>query len=300
MSSLSRRRFLTIAAAGAAIPTGALANVTVRWRGVALGAQTSMQIAGVSERQAAPVFAAVEQELNRLETIFSLYRTDSELSRLNRDGSLSAPSAELLNVLSVCSTLHRDSGGVFDPSVQPLWAAMARGETGQALDQARAAVGFDAVRFDTTIVRFVGDTPGQALTLNGIAQGAITDRISAVLRHHGMRDVLVNMGEVAALGTRVDGTPWQAGIADPSGQIHQRISLTDRALATSAPLGMTLFNHSHILHPNGQPATHSLASVSAPSAAVADGLSTALCLVAPEQAQTLVSQFPGARIEVLA
>ena len=70
MSSLSRRRFLTIAAASAAIPTGALARDSAHWRGVALGAQVSMQLAGISDVQAAPVFAAVEKELNRLEQIF--------------------------------------------------------------------------------------------------------------------------------------------------------------------------------------------------------------------------------------
>ena len=297
MSSLSRRRFLTIAAAGAAVPTGALANVTARWRGVALGAQASMQLVGLTETQAAPVFAAVDQELNRLENIFSLYRDTSELSRLNRDGHLTAPSADLLNVLSMCSAVHDASNGVFDPTIQPVWAALANGVSP---DQARRKVGFEAVRFDLSEVRFVGNVAGHAMTLNGIAQGAITDRVSVLLRAHGLRDVLIDMGEIAALGRRADGTHWQAGIADPTGQIHQRIQLADRALATSAPTGMTLREHAHIMHPAGRGVTRTLASVSAPTAAVADGLSTALCLVDDTLAQTMVQQFPGARIELIA
>lgn len=139
-----------------------------------------------------------------------------------------------------------------------------------------------------------------ALTLNGIAQGEITDRIVALLKGYGLRDILVDMGEIAAMGLRADRTNWKVGLSSPDGIVRQRITLQDRAVATSAPAGtMLTASQGHIVGPGGQVAQHQLVSVSAPRAAVADGLSTALCLMQSDQIDPALSHFPGARLEFL-
>ena len=286
MTLLNRRRFLTITAAAFAVPAGAAAPAA-RWRGSALGAPASLTIAGMTAAEAAPLFAAVEAELSRLEDIFSLYRPQSEISRLNAAGRLTAPSPELLQVLSLCGSLHEASGGAFDPTVQSLW-------TGGA-----PAAGWRSVSVSPAEVRLTGKDA--ALTLNGIAQGAVTDRIAALLRSHGLRDVLVDMGEVAALGSRAPGQPWRAGIGAPDGRIFERLTLSDRTLATSAPFaplyaGQT--GRSHILPPDSSHRLRQqLVAVSAPAAAVADGLSTALCLLDEDAIQSALNRFTGARLE---
>lgn len=298
MTSLSRRRFLSIAAASCLLPAGVSGAPAATWRGSALGAPASMQFAGLTQQEAASLIAAVEAELDRLEMIFSLYRPGSEISRLNAAGHLAQPSAELLNVLSLSAALHEASGGAFDPTIQPLWLALASGQSGDDLDKARAQVDFDRIVFDTDEIRFTGAQLAGALTLNGIAQGAVTDRIASVIRSFGMTDVLIDFGEVAALGLGADGAPWRAGVADPQGQIVHRVALSDRALATSAPAAMSLGSRAgHILHPNGAATVHTLVSVSAPTAAMADGLSTALCLVEPSRAASVLASFPGAKLE---
>ena len=140
-----------------------------------------------------------------------------------------------------------------------------------------------------------------ALTLNGIAQGYITDRIADLLKAQGFGDVLVDIGEVAARGHRADGAAWQAGIAAPDGQLVGRVTLSNRALATSAPMGTVLpGGRGHIIGSDGAGAQRALVSVSAPRAAVADGLSTALCLVDDATAGRAVARFDGARIEAVA
>ncbi|TMV03372.1 FAD:protein FMN transferase [Ruegeria sediminis] len=299
MTQLSRRRFLTISAACAALPTGALAAPVARWRGTAMGAGASLRLEGLNEAQAAPIIAAVEAELERLELIFSLYRPASQLSRLNRDGRLNDPAPELLDVLSLCASLHAATGGAFDPSVQPLWLALARGDTADEVARAKAAVGWHGVRVVTGAV--VLSQPGlSGLTLNGIAQGAVTDRISGLLRSHGLTDVLVDMGEIAALGGHADGSDWRVGLAGPDGTMRQRITLRDRAVATSAPAATVLAEaQGHILDPRGGNALHRAVSVSAPSAAVADGLSTALCLVPKNRIGSVLSRFPRSKLEML-
>lgn len=299
MTRMHRRRFLTIAAASAAVPAGlshaATVTETATWQGVALGAPAQMSLVGLSDADAAPIIADVVAELDRLEGIFSLYR-ESELTQLNRDGVLSAPSADLLNVLELSDALNKASGGAFDPTVQPLW--LAKGGQGDVTD-AQARVGWEKVSFDANEVRFGADN--MALTLNGVAQGYVTDRIAAILRGAGLKDVLLDMGEVAALGHRADGNAWTAGVSTPAGAVVARVTLTDRALATSAPMATVLSGkEAHIFRPDGQEGALELASVSASSAAVADGLSTALCLVDDATAQAMVAHFADARIEATA
>ena len=300
MIAFNRRRFLMIAAAAAAVPSGARAAKMASWRGMALGAGASMKIVGLGEDEAAPIIKAVEQELLRLERIFSLYRDDSEISRLNRDGVLVSPSPELLQVLTLSGALFHASGGTFDPTIQPLWRAIAKGASGDDLAKARESVGWEYLEFNAEPIRFHGHAGQRALTLNGIAQGAITDRIAALLKSRDLHNVLIDMGEVSALGTN-GGRRWKVGVVKPDGEVVKRLSLSDRAIATSAPEATRIgpdADVSHILRPSGEKAVRKLVSVSAPNAALADGLSTALCLTDPAQNAALLSHFPQAKIEL--
>jgi thiamine biosynthesis lipoprotein len=258
-----------------------------------------LRLEGLTDAQAAPIIAAVEAEMDRLENIFSLYRPQSELSRLNRDGHLRAPSHELLNVLSLCTALHEATDGAFDPSVQPLWSALAISASPEKIDAARRSVGWASVTVQADVIRL--PQPGiSALTLNGIAQGAITDRISALLTAHGLRNVLVNMGEISALGERKDGRAWQVGLAGPGGQVQKSIELRDRAVATSDARSFMLNgDQGHILNPAGDVRPSHVVSVSAPSAAIADGLSTALCALPKTEFDTALGSFPEVRLEML-
>ncbi|MCA0872503.1 FAD:protein FMN transferase [Seohaeicola saemankumensis] len=295
--TLTRRRFLTISAAAASVAGLPAQAATERWRGVALGAPASMTLTGLPAGEAAQVFAAVEREIARLEAIFSLYRDDSEIVRLNRDGVLPRPAAEMLEVLSLSGSLHRATAGAFDPTVQRAWQALAQGAPARALPR-----GWQHVHYDPREVRFA--RPGLAITLNGVAQGYVTDRIAALLAARGLGNVLIDIGEVAALGPKPDGSAWAAGIADTNGRVLRRVSLADRALATSAPQATVLDKAGalgHILDPDnpGALARRALVSVSAGRAAVADGLSTALCLLDDTKADAAVAAFGDARIELM-
>jgi thiamine biosynthesis lipoprotein len=258
-----------------------------------------MILTGLSQTQAEPIFRAVQQELTRLEEIFSLYVDNSEITRLNATGRLDNPSSEMLEVLSLSGSLNHATDGAFDPTVQPLWLALAQGRD---LGTAQAVVGWENVRFDTGAVRLL--RPGMGLTLNGIAQGYITDRIADVLRGYTVESMLIDMGEIVAIGTKPDGRDWQAGIARPDGQIVRHIALGDRALATSAPYGTVLSapnKPGHIIDPKAGSKTskQTLVSISAGLAVVADGLSTACCLLDADKARSAVAIFGGAKIELI-
>ncbi|MDF0602430.1 FAD:protein FMN transferase [Psychromarinibacter sp. C21-152] len=297
--TLTRRRFFTIASAACLAAPAAQA---FRWQGTALGARAQIVL---DHPEAARITRAAMAEIDRLEDIFSLYRPASELSRLNAAGRLAAPSFEMLDCLATARRVHGATGGAFDPTVQPLWQVLAEAHAqGHApvpadLTQARAAIGFDRVVFDSAAVRL---GPGQRLTLNGIAQGYIADRVARLMRAEGVADVLIDTGEILALGGPQEAEGWPVTI---QGERQPR-ALSGRALATSAPLGTVLDDAGrigHILDPRKGAAvrpTIRQISVSAPSAALADALSTGLCLArGGAEARRLLSKVKEARLESL-
>lgn len=311
--TITRRRFVTISAAaigtavaGLSVPAEASTPLT-RWRGIALGAEASIAL---SHPEAEHIIAACRAEIARLERIFSLYDAGSALSRLNAEGRLDAPPFELLELLGQCGVLHAATGGLFDPTVQPLWVtyaeAFARGNApGRAeLGTALSRVGWAGVAFDAGAVRFARKK--MALTLNGIAQGYIADRVAGLLRAEGLTDVLVNTGEFHALGGHPDGKPWEIALDEGNGALAGRVGLRNRALASSAPRGTVLDPEGkvgHILNPlTGRPAeSHwKLVSVTADTAALADGLTTAMCLMSREEVQVALAPFPDAELSYLA
>lgn len=295
----NRRRFLAISAASIAFPGGVRAQPVHVWQGTALGARAALHLA---HPDAKAICARVTGEISRLEDIFSLYRPDSALSQLNRAGTLQDPPFELLECLSLAGAVHAASGGRFDPTIQPLWASYAEASAlgklpdDRALAKARALKGWANVSLDSEMIAL---RPGMALTLNGIAQGYVADRVASMLTAEGLTDILIDTGEIRALGGRPDGRAWRVQLAAGGD-----VSLSNRALATSAPLGTTFDEDAkvgHILDPDADLPTRSNwreITVSAGSAALADALSTASCLFQNRsQIEAFLTEFTDARLE---
>lgn len=301
---ITRRRLITISAAMAFLPAVARAGrgTTRQWTGQALGARASIRLdhpdgEGIATRAMA--------EIDRLEDVLSLYRQGSALSRLNREGHLAAPPFELLECLSLAGAVHHASGGRFDPTVQPLWVLWAEAAAAgirpdaRSIETVRRKVGWSKVELDAAAISM---QPGMAVTLNGIGQGYVADRVAALLEAEGLTDILVDTGELHALGGKPEGGGWPVRL-----ETGERLALRQRSLATSAPLGTT-FDQSgqdgHILDPaTGMPtrANWNSVSISAPSAAISDALATAACLMPDREAiLAMTDHFAGARLEAAA
>jgi thiamine biosynthesis lipoprotein len=291
---MNRRRFLAIAASTLAAPAAAAVTEPQVWSRLALGAEVRITLRDATPQLAARAFAKVESRLRIVEDHFSLYR-DSALTRLNRTGRLAHPPPAMLQVLRLSAEIHAATGGMFDPTVQPLWLAVAG--TGD-VEGARRLIGWRRVRVSEQEIAL---EPGMQLTFNGIAQGHAADEVAALLQGEGFGDVLIDTGEIIGLGARPDGYPWRAGIALPNGDVVGQAALSNRALATSSPLGTRIGSgRPHILDPRGDgPPAWQLASVSAGRAALADGLSTAFCLMDRPAIHKALDRFPEARLEAL-
>ena len=303
----TRRRFLLITTAACLAGRGVVAATPgLTWRGRAFGADATVRLP--DRPGAAVALAAVAAEIDRLERIFSLYQDGSQIRRLNAAGVLADPDPLLVTVLRLSDQVHAETDGAFDPTVQPIWAAHAAA-AGSGRTPGHAAIGALKQRtgwanLSVSDERIAFARPGMAITLNGIAQGFAADRIAALLRRRGFADVLVDTGEVAAHGTDPQDRPWPVDIANRDGLPIRRVTLSDRALATSAPLATVLDpggTVGHILDPRtGRPGGRwRTVSVSAPTAALADALSTAFCILDRTRIAAALAAFPDARVEVL-
>jgi thiamine biosynthesis lipoprotein len=191
--------------------------------------------------------------------------------------------------------------GAFNPAVQPLWRHLAEhfaAHPSREPDPRRIArlLALADPRRITVTGGAITLAPGMALTFNGIAQGHVSDRVADLLRHEGLSDVLVELGEFRAL----PGRAWRI-----AGEDSQKAwSLADRALATSAPSG-TRFTADGRWHHLLDPATGRSASgfasvtVAAPTATEADALSTALAVAPTGAAARIARRFPSIEVDAV-
>lgn len=296
--AVSRRKVIALCAAagGAAlVPFGtsrrAGAEPLIEWTGVTLGSVSNIRLSHGDRRIGQQILRRAVAEAQRLEAIFSLYRENTVLSELNRTGVLIGPPQELVQLLELCDQMWRRTDGAFDPSVQPLWQCYAdhfsaadadpAGPSPQKLAEAVSLTGWSGVRFSRD--RVVLARRGMGLTLNGIAQGYITDRVVEVLRQEGITSSLVDMGEIRTIGQHPDGRAWQAAV-EARGRPRRTLDLVDKAVATTSADGFHFEPAGHCNH-LFNPATGHCAkpqisrTVVAPTAAVADALSTAFTLM---------------------
>ncbi|WP_132252463.1 FAD:protein FMN transferase [Methylobacterium segetis] len=315
-----RRRLLLGAAgaiAAASLGTGAFRTLA-RARGLAahtraglaFGTTVSVTVAAADGAQAEAALTEAFRAVRAVEAAASLFRPDSALSRLNRDGVLERPDPLLLEPLRFALGLAAETGGAFDPTVQPLWTLWAEatarggrpGET--ALRETLGRVGWARIRVAKGEIRLPA---GMGLTLNGVVQGFAADRVMAVLEARGIRDAFVDTGEFGATGAHPDGTPWRLGIADPRepARVSEVIAPFSGFASTSGDYA-TSFSPDHADHHIFDPATglspRTLASVTvtAPTGLLADGLSTAAMVLGEARGRDLVAQHPGCAMRTVA
>jgi thiamine biosynthesis lipoprotein len=308
---ISRRRTIAIlaGAASALVTSRSRAEVPrlFEWRGTALGAEATIRLYAHKAAQATNALDAAAAEIERLENEFSLYRPTSALSRLNRDRRLLSPSLDMRFLLAAAVRFGKLSQGAFDVTVQPLWELYAThfshhpedrsGPPAELVARAVRLVDYRRIQIEPDRIMLPS---GMAITLNGIAQGYITDCVADLLRARGWDDVLVDLGELRGVGAHPDGRPWTAALPSfldsPNGAAI--VPLSDRALATSSGAA-TRFEATGRYHHLFSPAsgrsvnTYAAVSVAAQRATLADALSTALFVAPHSTAAAMLSDLAG-------
>ena len=253
--------------------------------------------------------AEVDAILTSLDEQFSTYRDDSVISRFNARlaGSCMALPADMLELWRYGELLSQQSGGAFDLTVEPLmnlwgFGPQSRSEKvpdATALERERARVGHQHVRLEGQ--QLCKDVDAQ-LDFDSIVAGYAVDRVSARLAELGLTDYLVEItGELKAVGHKPDGEPWRIALEVPSGererQVARSVALDGIGLSTSGDYRNYFEEggqrYSHTFDPRaGTPVRHALAAVTVADAQAlhADGLSTLLMVLGPEEGYTFAER----------
>jgi len=264
--------------------------------------------------------AAAEEaldEVERLESKLSLYRSESEISHLNARAAYEPVrvSPELFRLLEQARELSRETGGAFDITVGPLMRAWGFvGGSGslpdrQRLEAALECVGMRHLQLDpnSSAVRFA--RPGVMLDLGAIGKGYAIQKAAEILRDAGVASALIHGGTSTslAIGVPPGQDSWKVAVARPPADANSLDSLVaivplrDSALSVSAVWGKA-FQHAqitygHVIDPrSGRPANSAiLAAVALSSPTESDALSTALLTLGAEQEHIINNLRPDIR-----
>jgi thiamine biosynthesis lipoprotein len=281
-------------------PVSSGAPAVVRQQRYAMGAMFDIVVFHHSRADAMRVVGEAFAEIDRLERVMSHYRSDSDLSKLNREARHRPVRVDpsLHMILRDAIEVSRQSRGRFDVTIAPLlrlWkgaAADGRAPTQEALAQARRCVGYEKIDLSGTDgIRFRSGC--LEVDLGGIGKGYAVDRALAVLTAAGIQRAMVNAGgsSLAAVGAPPgrNGWPVLLGEADAGGMV---LLLNGQSVSTSQQDPAKPFGE--IIDPlTGAPATgsHSV-SVIAPTATASDAWSTTVLMMSVEEAAVLLNAFP--------
>ena len=237
-------------------------------------------------------------EINRLETVLSAEKQESDIYKLNETGS-GTLSTDTKNIVSKALEINKTTNGAFDIGIYPLmvkWGfttqkynVPSKNEISKLLkDVDSSKIIFDEKSGNIKLKE------NMKIDLGGIAKGYTSSRVMQIFKECGVTSGLVSLGgNVQALGTKTDGTAWQIAIENPdkSSDYIGVVSVKDKAVITSGGYeryfeknGKT---YHHILDPEtGYPAESGLKSVTIVSddGTLADALSTSLFVMGKEKA----------------
>ena len=271
----------------------------VQFGGYAQGGVWSVKanIKGVKVRPA-QIQQGIEAILEEIDTTLSGYNKASQLSRYNA-GEQIEPSPMFREVLEAAGRFKTETGGAVDCSAGALfdiWGFGFRTDSLPSDAQIRAAM----------------DSCGKAvrpqLNFNAIAQGYSCDKVAAYLYNLGVKDMLVDIGEIFCDGLNPQGKPWRIGIDRPEdGNNTPGADMQAILVSSGGPQGIVTsgnyrkfyikdgVKYSHTIDPRtGRPVQHNLlsATVIAPTAMEADAYATYCMVIGKEKAQEFILSRP--------
>ena len=235
-----------------------------------LGTSLDVRLATTSPRDARECERRMLAEIGRLEKILSLYRPDSEISRVKAGAPVESP--ELAEILRAYAQWSARTGGALSVNldgVRALWREAAR--AGREPDPAALTAAFAAPR---------------ALNVDALGKAYIVDRTVAIARELVPAGLLDIGGDLRAWG----GAAWMIGVANPqdpadNAALLVEFPLRDAAVATSGSYARSFTigdrRYSHLIDPRTlRPAGSGLAAtVVAPDCVTANALSTAAAVL---------------------
>ena len=254
-------------------------------------------------RDSADAVIAVNKALGQFEDRMSAYRTESQISRINKMAGIDFVQVdeETFELLVLAKEYCLSSQGLFDITIGPLvdlWDINGTDPTvpdEQSIRNAMDLIDINDLLLDPENGSVMLKRKGQKLNLGGMAKGAAGAMALESAQEYGIHSVYISVGgNIFTIGGKADGSAYRFGIRDPRGSASDYIGIVDLRDTTMATSGdyeryyeKDGIRYHHILDPlTGYPGQSDLISVSiiCDDGARADYLSTLLFLAGREEA----------------
>ena len=239
-----------------------------------------------------------ESMIQSLEAEMSVTDPDSEIAAINENG-YGKVTGDTSDLISAALSLCQRTDGALDISVYPIVRAWGfTTDNYQVPDDASIQALLPLV--DYTQIDYQQDSgdlylpDGMEIDLGSVAKGYAGQKAADFLKENGVTSGLLSLGgNIQAIGSKPDGSPWKIGIQDPfqNESPMMVLSVTDKSVVTSGGYeryfqqdGKTYW---HIMDPStGYPAENGLVSVTivGTDGMLCDGLSTSLFVMGLEKA----------------
>lgn len=200
--------------------------------------------------------------------------------------------------------MAEETDGALDPTIYPVLTAWGftteekRVPSDAEITALLENVGYERIRLEDTTVQL---DSGMMLDMGAVGKGYAGDLTTQVLKGNGITSALLDLGgNIQAIGTKPDGSPWRLGLRDPfSDGTLGVLEISNRAVVTSGAyeryfIGEDGTIYGHIIDPTtGYPAKSGLASatVIADEGRLCDALSTSLYVMGAESAIEYWQQY---------
>lgn len=294
---------------------GCTRSRTVQRTETIMGTQVTITVAADTADAGQQAIDAGMEELRRLDAMMSLYKDDSEIAKVNRDAG-TAPvkvSREMIEVVEQALATAQLTHGAFDVTIGPLvvlWQMRLKEGT-VPTDREIAGV-LKLVDYRNVVVDPKASTiflrrKGMVLDVGGCAKGYAADRVRTIFQERGIRNAIIAVaGDIWAMGTRKDGSPWHIGVQHPRDKekVLTVLQLKDKYISTSGDYERFVIRekkrYHHIIDPRtGRPAQGIISvTVIGEPGAVIDPLTTALFILGKDEGMRIVGKLGAEAIFV--
>lgn len=276
-----------------------------------MGTQVTITAYVTDEAPALAGFSAAFAEFDRLERLLTVWRDESDVSRINAAAGERAVkvSPETIEVVSRALALSRATEGKFDitfGALAGLWKFDHDQDNSIPTDAAIAKrlpfIGWEHVTVEPGARTIKLEKKGMRMHLGGIGKGYAVDRAVAILREHGLSDFMIQAGGDLFVAGHKGDRNWRVGIRDPRGppsEFFAAAEVTDATFSTSGDYERFFerdgVRYHHILDPDsGRPARVARSvTIMAPDAMTADALSTGVFILGPKKGLPVIEALPG-------
>ncbi len=252
------------------------------------------------------------ERLNNIDDKMSAFKENSEISRINSNAGISSEIVSkdtyfvIKNAIKYSKILER----TFDPTIRPLvklWSIGTKEEKipkSSQVEEALKLVNCDDVILDDTNHSIMLKHKKQALDVGGIAKGFAADEVRDIFNKHNIKSGLIDLGgNIFALGSKEENTPWRVGIQNPfksRGEYIGILSVQNKSVVTSGNYERYFMKDGrrfhHIIDPiTGYPSQSKIisATIISDNSIDGDGLSTGAYILGIDKSLKIIEEIEG-------